>query len=74
MSGQLGKTTRGWNGWFATFERVYPVNLRLKRTKSFFVYSGLWSWISKVQKCTCCRLPDLKGLNTAMETWPSFSF
>lgn len=58
--------TRGWNGWFATFEGVYPVNLRLERTKSFFVYFGLWSWISKKQKCTYCRLSNLKGLNTAV--------
>lgn len=72
--GELGEDNREWNSWFATFERVYPVNLRLKRIKSFFVYFGLWSWISKVQKCTYCRLSNLKGLNTATETWPSFSF
>lgn len=40
-SRQYGKTTRGWNDWFATFERVYPLKLRLNRTKSFFVYFGL---------------------------------
>lgn len=74
-SRQYGKTTRGWNDWFATFERVYPLNLRLNRTKSFFVYFGLWSWISKAQKCTHGRLSNSKGLNTAhLETWPSFSF